>query len=236
MKIEIIGSGGAFDKISNSYLINDKILIDCGETAVTRLIETEKINNITDIFITHIHQDHIGGLEKLLYYRLVFSEFKKTNIKIHCFDDIKAYYKTLAVSVDPTNGKYFQPFEFNIFKRKDKIISFVDNDNIIVEKENVIHMNGTIPSFGFIFKDKNSKEKVFFTGDTDKVKKINIYNTIIFHDMGWTGLPLPSNYKFHPTEEEIYNIYGKTDRIIGTHTTKKLKYYKLAKSGDIFEI
>lgn len=45
------------------------LLVDCGFTVPGRLMELNEIGTISDILITHLHADHIGGLETLGFYR-----------------------------------------------------------------------------------------------------------------------------------------------------------------------
>lgn len=42
MRIDVIGAGGAFDSLSSAYIINNEILLDCGESIVNKLIEEKK--------------------------------------------------------------------------------------------------------------------------------------------------------------------------------------------------
>lgn len=71
--IGFIGTGSAFNHIhgNNTAILefNDtNLLIDCGHTFCSQLekarITTDEIKNI---FITHVHGDHIGGLEELAF-------------------------------------------------------------------------------------------------------------------------------------------------------------------------
>ena len=39
------------------------LLVDCGFTVPGRLMELNEIESVTDVLITHLHADHIGGLE-----------------------------------------------------------------------------------------------------------------------------------------------------------------------------
>ena len=86
MYIEFLGFGNSHAKelgeSSAMILDEDKsplLLIDIGSQ--TYDILKEKNINIKSIFITHLHFDHIGGLEKL-FYEKIFS--KKEKIKIFC--------------------------------------------------------------------------------------------------------------------------------------------------------
>lgn len=48
-------------------------LVDCGYTVPARLSALNLIDRVTDIIITHLHADHVGGLEtfgSLVYYAL----------------------------------------------------------------------------------------------------------------------------------------------------------------------
>ncbi|MBF0350081.1 MAG: ribonuclease Z [SAR324 cluster bacterium] len=81
MKITFLGVGSAFSKINaNSNLLvesgNINMLVDCGHTASASLIQHGRsIADISNIFITHLHADHIGGLEEFAFMtRLVFKK------------------------------------------------------------------------------------------------------------------------------------------------------------------
>jgi glyoxylase-like metal-dependent hydrolase (beta-lactamase superfamily II) len=74
--ITCLGHGGAFSPLSvgnTSFLVDFdrfKILVDCGTTVPESLAEIGvKPGEITHCIITHLHADHVGGLERLLYHR-----------------------------------------------------------------------------------------------------------------------------------------------------------------------
>lgn len=49
------------------------VLVDCGYTVPARLHALGLVDQVTDVLITHLHADHVGGLEtigSLLYYGL----------------------------------------------------------------------------------------------------------------------------------------------------------------------
>lgn len=71
MKLTIIGSGGSIMSSSRSYpsyLINDEILLDCGEGTTQKLLQLNLIESINQICLTHLHNDHFMGLFSLLWY------------------------------------------------------------------------------------------------------------------------------------------------------------------------
>lgn len=74
LQLQMLGTGGAFSKkhFNNNGLIltqNFTLLIDCGNTALLALHEIGRSpESIDAIFITHIHGDHVGGLEEFAFY------------------------------------------------------------------------------------------------------------------------------------------------------------------------
>jgi hypothetical protein len=249
-KIEILGNGGAFDNFSTSYLINDIIMVDCGEAVVLNLIDNSSffsivLDDIKHLFITHIHSDHINGLEQLLYYKFIKNNFKyDENFKIYGTKDVLNYYKSLAFSKDPlNNGAYYQPFEFIEISSNGTHSYIIEDANLHVSPIPAKHMNETLNCSSFIFVNLfNNNNKVIITGDIDTINplispKLINSETLLFHDMGWTGLPdVQTKYKFHPTEQEVFDFYGENKNILGIHTTKSLKYYNPANLYDVFYI
>lgn len=74
--ITCLGHGGAFahpDVGNTSYLIDcddHRILVDCGSTVPDVLKEFNvDPGSLTAVLISHLHMDHVGGLERLLYHR-----------------------------------------------------------------------------------------------------------------------------------------------------------------------
>jgi ribonuclease BN (tRNA processing enzyme) len=86
-QIQMLGTGSAFAKKyhnTNALIIRDefKLMVDCGYTAPRSLYELGITpDQIDGILITHIHADHIGGLEEMIF-RLYYNYRKKTKLFI----------------------------------------------------------------------------------------------------------------------------------------------------------
>ena len=70
MKIKFLGVGsGLSTGLGNtSFVVNDKVLVDCGFTVPEALKKYDLLDKIEAVIITHIHSDHVGGLEMLGFY------------------------------------------------------------------------------------------------------------------------------------------------------------------------
>jgi hydroxyacylglutathione hydrolase len=84
-QIQMIGTGNAFAKTyynTNALVMSGgfKLLIDCGYTAGRALHDLGMTPDQLDgILITHIHADHVGGLEEMAF-RLHYSYRKKIKL------------------------------------------------------------------------------------------------------------------------------------------------------------
>ncbi len=73
MKVQMLGTGSAFAKAFNNnnalFTIDGlNLLVDCGITAPKALHELGyNFNALHGVLLTHIHADHIGGLEELAF-------------------------------------------------------------------------------------------------------------------------------------------------------------------------
>jgi ribonuclease BN (tRNA processing enzyme) len=73
VSLQMLGTGSAFSKklYHNNALLysgEQKWMIDCGYLATRSLQELKiSLNEITGIIITHLHADHIGGLEEVAF-------------------------------------------------------------------------------------------------------------------------------------------------------------------------
>ncbi|MFX1277296.1 MAG: MBL fold metallo-hydrolase [Promethearchaeota archaeon] len=71
MKITFLGTAGSTISKDRGYpaiLINDDLLLDCGEGTTQKLLQVNAIDSIKTIFLTHLHNDHLLGLFSLLWY------------------------------------------------------------------------------------------------------------------------------------------------------------------------
>lgn len=86
LQIQMLGTGNAFAKkyFNNNALVSSNLftlLIDCGITAPMAFYTLGKrFDEIDGILVTHLHGDHIGGIEELAYQ--MYYKYKK---KIHLF-------------------------------------------------------------------------------------------------------------------------------------------------------
>lgn len=148
---------------------NNMFVVDPGDGILRDLnkeIGTQNILSVSDLFVTHGHHDHIGGVWALLTYMRVMD--KKSPLKIHyphgCIEIEsihnafrKVYHKTLPYKIELNEIK-----DSKIFKRKNvKIKPFP-----VVHKEYLHDGISTkqVPALGYKFSFNN--KKICYGGDT----------------------------------------------------------------------
>lgn len=113
MKLTFLGTGSAFTVGDGNYQSNmlleadshRKLLIDCGSDARFSIHEQGSfITDLMDIYISHLHSDHIGGLEWVAFH----SRYKSGTPYKHCLhlsnqlvDDL--WHRSLSASLNPSH-------------------------------------------------------------------------------------------------------------------------------------
>ena len=105
MKLKFLGRGSAFNiKEGNTSAYykegTDMLLIDCGSTVFSKIIEKNVLDGVHDLYIaiTHSHPDHIGSLGDLIFYC-----YYVVRIRVHILycnrvrDDIIKYFEVCGI-------------------------------------------------------------------------------------------------------------------------------------------
>ena len=115
MKLTILGKFGPYPQDINTacsgYLIEQddtKILVDCGSGVLARLISSINVNDLSAIYLTHLHFDHTSDLLPMGYL----------------LDDLN---KDLPVYTHLTNS----PYEQILFKNKHFKQNHIDGSSIL---------------------------------------------------------------------------------------------------------
>jgi len=174
MKIHVLGCGSAFtlNNYQTSFLIKEgksSLLFDCGgdiRFALRDMNMTYK--DVENIFITHLHGDHTGGLEWLGFSKY-FDSTPKPSLFVSesLVDDL--WNKSLKGGMGVINERVAKLEDFFSVRSLSRMGEFsIGNTKTICSPIKVNHIsNGfyDIPSFGLMIETKNEK-KVFLTGDT----------------------------------------------------------------------
>lgn len=161
MKIRVLGCSGnvSYGNDTTSFLVNDRVLIDAGTGAMK--LSIDELRNISDIFITHSHLDHVVTLPFLA--DLLYDNIDH-QIKIHCLQQT-----SFQLRKHVFNNSIWPDF-FSI-RRQDKSPVFVFSD-IVANREYRIYdmtieaamVSHTVPALGFRINDRTGS--IAFTGDT----------------------------------------------------------------------
>lgn len=178
--LNFLGVGSCFNvQMSNTsayYIDNDKlILIDCGESVFERIVHENLMDGIkhVDIYITHLHSDHVGSLPSFIFY-LKFGFLIKPNVYFPS-DDIVKFLKLGNVPDDMYNFI--------------KLTNNPDNLYVIKQKHTIVE-----EAYGYVM--KIGGKWIFYSGDANSFNLIckpvesgfyledkNIVVSHIYHDV-----------------------------------------------------
>lgn len=245
MKVITLGNKNSFSLkgFNTSFLVinnYDYQLIDCPAGILKSLHENKiDIKNVNEVWITHLHHSHIGGLFQLANYRYnIFSEKTRVIVPVYLVDDLKAYFSILSqqwqnmidlLELSFTHSKYFR------IKKKNRLV--IEFYRVFHEKKRYCY------SIKIISPDS---KKVFISGDTRYDKKLIDFAKdcdVIFHEVTFDK----SKSKIHTYIDDLNQIDDKIkQKIYLTNLPDKLptckyklkrKYkFKFSKEKQVLEL
>lgn len=213
MEITFLGTGAGMPSKERNvsalmlnllHEINELWLFDCGEATQHQILKTTlKPRKITNIFITHLHGDHIFGLPGLLSSRSFLDGTDP--VTIYGPKGIKQFVTT-SLSVSKTHLTY--PIHF-VELDDDGIV--LENDRFLIENR---ILNHNITSFGYRITEKDQPgellvEKLLQMG----VKPGPIYRTIKENEktvLDDGTVILRDDVVGPPKEGKVITIFGDT--------------------------
>jgi ribonuclease BN (tRNA processing enzyme) len=193
MRIMFLGVSSALTTGYKNYQSNmilesssgNKMLIDCGSDIKHSLFEQGMTHSdINAVYISHLHADHVGGLEWLGFSKLFIDNkkpdlFISPNLQTRLWDNVLSGGMSSLESEEATLSSFF-----NIKAIQNNIFTWEKYTFQLVGVFHSINNHKRIPCFGLLI--SGSKMKVFLSTDTRFSPKelIPIYNEadLIFHD------------------------------------------------------
>jgi len=239
LSLKIIGTGGAFDTelTNSSFIVSTPIskwLIDCGYNVFSKLkeLEIEDNNIIKDlnyIFITHMDDDHIGGLKSLMYYRyFIYGKTTEIFVGSDVYNDmcdyinVKEFNKSANGKDDSGKIKFKYANIVNINKLNFIADAIDAETNLIISTTKCIHH---LPSNGILFMIPNN-EAIWISGDTTASKELMLEITERIQDNEIKKVLFLHDYSFWDNPDE--NVHACETNIKQEYTIdfiSKLRYY-----------
>ncbi|MDX2165295.1 MAG: MBL fold metallo-hydrolase [Gammaproteobacteria bacterium] len=197
MRLTFLGTGSAFtvgaDNFHSNVILEDgnshRLLIDCGSDVRHSLHQQElSHHDITDVYISHLHSDHVGGLEWLAFKSKFDGNGSQKKPTIHISEQLvdKLWEHVLSGGLHSLREEVSDLstyFNVNAVGKKNTF-TWQSVKFELVQTEHVYNGKKLVPSFGLFFTINNTH--CFFTTDTqfkpEKYKSYYEKADIIFHD------------------------------------------------------
>lgn len=196
MKLLFLGSGSAFtigsDNFQSNMLFisesNQKLLIDCGTDIRFSLYEAGlSYRDITDIYISHLHSDHVGGLE-YIGFSTKFDPSCCVKPILHLSQDIAVdlWHKSLAGGMEAIEGELASLETFFEIRplRPNGCFCWENIEFHLVKLDHVDTGFILMPVYGLFFEING--QKVLLSNDTklslERLQPFYETSNLIFHD------------------------------------------------------
>lgn len=193
MKLQFIGSGSAFtftNYQSNMIVESDtgkRLLIDCGSDARFALRELGLTHaDIDSIYISHLHADHVGGLEWLGFATQFDPDCSRPHLYVSRYLKNELWHNVLAGGMLSLQGEvadldtYFEVHSIP----KNGYFLWEGIEFRLVQTVHIMDGFSIVPSFGLLF--TINEINTFLTTDTqfvpEQLKDFYRIADVIFHD------------------------------------------------------
>ncbi|HEC40565.1 hypothetical protein LCGC14_0688460 [marine sediment metagenome] len=168
MKVTFLGTAGSIltaEKSFPSILIDEIMLLDCGEGTTQKLIQINSIDTLKSICLTHLHADHFMGLFSLLWHYILTQ--RKNDLTIYGPLNSKETVEKIFVLTNFPGGLNALPFKIHFRE----LINSSDIQEIHGEyKIKYVGMDHPIPAFAY--RIENNGKSICYSGDTKFTQKL----------------------------------------------------------------
>jgi ribonuclease BN (tRNA processing enzyme) len=205
MKYKQLGNGGGLSpQITNSSFViksdNDYLLFDIGYNIMLELTKKSNklISKINTVFISHLHDDHVGNLSTFISYRKFILN--------------KDTFVICSPELLPSLSSYMNLMECSEHATLIDTITYNKNHSNKIQVISIDAYHGKPISSGALFFDKKGYS-LFISGDTiastnieknirEFIPSNSIINLVKLHDMSF------STSKTHATFDSIKSTYS----------------------------
>ena len=196
MKLTFLGSGSAFTDINSNFHSNmllespthKRLLIDCG-TDIRHSLQALHLSysNIDSVYISHLHFDHVGGLEWLAFSTYFNHTTPRPKLFIHPSMVEPLWNNVLSGGLQSLEGETSATLDtyFDLPPIRDG--KFFTWESINFEMIKTIHVSNAkdlLPSYGLFF--SIGETKIFLSTDMQFTPEryMNYYQNadVIFHE------------------------------------------------------
>lgn len=195
MKLTFLGSGSAFVASPDNYQSNmllesdsqETLLIDCGSDARRALYALGKTHRDVDsVFVSHLHSDHVGGLEWLGAKSYFEKNPRKPALYVSHLMTSDLWEKTLSGGLSTLQAEQATlSTYFNVHSvGKENCFEWAGVEMRLIQTIHFYSDHVLMPTFGLLFRLNDST--VYITADTqfcpEKLEPVYELADVIFHD------------------------------------------------------
>lgn len=122
MRLVVLGNSGSYPgpgSACSGYLVCDgdtTLLLDCGPGVVANLQTVVSVNDLSGVFITHMHADHFLDLVSLRYACVYGKDPRRELLPVFLPPEGQCIWEQVTSAFDETRGSFSAPFDLSEYQ------------------------------------------------------------------------------------------------------------------------